>query len=41
MIFSSDLFIFAFLPLALLGLVLARRLFGAHLYWIVIVSLFF
>ncbi|WP_416897460.1 MAG: MBOAT family O-acyltransferase [Minwuia sp.] len=41
MIFSSDLFIFAFLPAALLGLVVARRLFGAHLYWIVIASLFF
>ncbi|ANK80710.1 MAG: hypothetical protein TEF_07785 [Rhizobiales bacterium NRL2] len=41
MIFSSDLFLFAFLPLALIGVVLSRRLFGAQLYWIVAASLFF
>ena len=41
MIFSSDLFLFAFLPAALAGVVIARRLFGLHLYWIVAASLFF
>jgi alginate O-acetyltransferase complex protein AlgI len=41
MIFSSDLFLFAFLPVALIGVVIARRLMGAHLYWVVAASLFF
>jgi alginate O-acetyltransferase complex protein AlgI len=41
MIFSSDLFLFAFLPVALIGVVIARRLMGVHLYWIVAASLFF
>lgn len=41
MIFSSDLFLFVFLPAALAGLIVARRLFGTHLYWIVAASLFF